>query len=130
MFFFFILANSSADLNPNHTNTAITIIGKTKIILYTNKYIYHHRLRFLLSEARYQSIVKYGQEVQGNRNKLTITQTTKAHPGDAIFSIKLAIFGLHPKGTSITNHFPYRKKSFKLASHTNIPNIQTISLIK
>jgi len=74
-------------------------------------------------------MVKYGQEVHGNKNKLTINQTTKAHTGEVIFSIKPIILGLQANGTSIINHFPYQKKSFKLANHTSIPKTQTIIFI-
>ena len=31
-------------------------------------------------------------------------------------------FVLREKGTSMTNHFPYRNTSFKLANQTNIPS--------
>ncbi len=54
--------------------------------------------------------------------------TTNAHQGEETLSIMLCIFGLRENGTSMTNHFPYRKKSLRLANQTISHNIQTISL--
>lgn len=119
-------ANSSADLNHNHTTNAIIIIGKINIRLYIIKYIYPREFKFALSDARYHNIVKYGPDVHGSKNKLTINHTTNAHIGDTALSITFFIAGLQDNGTSITNPFLYRKKSFKFANHTTIHNIQTI----
>jgi hypothetical protein len=79
----------------------------------------------LLSAAKYHNIVKYGHEVQGSKNKLTANQTTKAQVGETALSISFFKFGLRENGTSITNPFPYRKKSFRFANHTIIHNHHT-----
>ena len=63
----------------------------------------------MLSELKYHNMVKYGQEEQGNKNRLTNIPTANAHQGDDTLSIISAIFGLREKGTSITNNFPYQK---------------------
>ena len=51
----------------------------------------------------------YGQEVQGNKNKLIINQTKKAQDGETILCNIDFIFGLHDSGTSILNHLSYQK---------------------
>ena len=122
-------ANSSADFTPNHTSNAIQIIGKMKIKLYTIKYINHQVLTELLSDAKYPSIVMYGPDVHGNKNRLTKNQTTNAQIGEVAFLITLCIAGLRASGTSMRNHSQYQKKSFIFASHTMIHNIHTIHLI-
>ena len=122
-------ANSSADFTPHQTNNVIIIIGSMKIKLYMIRYIYHRNWTLSLSDAKYQSIVIYGHEVQGSKNKLTINQTTNAHTGDVTFLIIFCIFGLHANGTSIRNHSPYRKKSLIFANQTIIHKIQTIRFI-
>ena len=83
----------------------------------------------MLSELRYPSMVKYGQEEHGSKNNDTTTQTTNAHAGEETLDIRSCILGLQEKGTSITNHLPYRKKSLRLASQTTIPSIQTMILM-
>jgi hypothetical protein len=123
------VASSSADFTHNHTSNVIQIIGKIKIKLYTIKYINHRVLTELLSEAKYHSIVIYGPDVHGNKNRLTRNQTTNAQIGEVALFIILCIAGLHAKGTSIRNHSQYRKKSFMFASPTIIHNIQTIRFI-
>ena len=90
------------------------------------RYIYHREFKFALSDARYHNIVKYGPDVHGSKNRLTINHTTNAHTGDTALFIIFFILGLHAIGTSITNHFLYQKKSFRFANHTTIHNIQTI----
>jgi hypothetical protein len=44
-------------------------------------------------------------------------------------SIIFFITGLREKGTSITNPFPYQKKSLRLANQTSIQSVQNINLI-
>jgi hypothetical protein len=122
-------ANSSADFTHNHTSSAIQIIGKIKIKLYTIKYINHQVLTELLSDAKYPSIVIYGPDVHGNKNRLTKNQTINAQIGDVAFLITLCNLGLRASGTSIRNHSQYQKKSFIFASHTIIPSIHTIHFI-
>ena len=90
------------------------------------RYIYPREFKFELSDARYHNIVKYGPDVHGSKNKLTINHTTNAPKGDTALSMIDFIFGLQDNGTSITKPFLYRKKSFKLASQTTIHKIQTI----
>ncbi|MBU0626786.1 hypothetical protein KKH82_05210 [Patescibacteria group bacterium] len=80
----------------------------------------------MLSAARYHNIVKYGPDVHGRRNKLIKNPMMNAHIGEAILDIIFCILGLQANGTSITNHFPYRKKSLRLANHTNIQKTHTI----
>lgn len=82
----------------------------------------------LLCELRYHNIVKYGPDEHGSRNKLTNNPTANAHHGEDTLWIISWSFGLRDIGTSITNHFPYRKKSLRLASHTTIHKTQTTSL--
>ena len=122
-------ASSSADFTHNHTSSVIQTIGKIKIKLYTIKYINHQVLTELLSDARYPSIVIYGPDVHGNKNRLTRNQTTNAQTGEVAFLIILCIAGLRASGTSIRNHSQYQKKSFIFASHTMIPSIHTIHFI-
>jgi len=74
-------------------------------------------------------MVKYGPDVHGSKNKLTKNQTTNTHSGDTAHLITFCILGLQANGTSIINHFPYQKKSFRLANHTNIHKIHTIIFI-
>ena len=88
-----------------------------------------HVLTELLSDAKYHSIVIYGPEVHGNKNRLTKNQTINAQIGDVAFFITLCIVGLRANGTSIRNHSQYRKKSFMFASQTIIHNIHAIRLI-
>lgn len=73
-------------------------------------------------------MVKYGHEEQGSKNKLTKMPTTNAPRGEDTLSINAIILGLRLKGTSMTNHFPYRKKSLIFASHTTNHKIPTTSL--
>lgn len=73
--------------------------------------------------------MKYGPEEHGNKKRLTKIHARNAHAGDVAFSITFFIAGLRANGTSITNHLPYRKKSFKLANHTRIQSVQNIILI-
>jgi|GEM_PF-2293190 len=91
--------------------------------------MYHRKLIFLDSDAKYQSIVMYGQEVQGSKNKLITNPVKNAHIGETMDFIVFCSLGLRDNGTSIINPLPYRKKSFKFASHTIIPSIQTIRLM-
>jgi len=104
-----ILANLSTLAYPKDTATAIANIGKTNIRLYINKYNNHRECNSLLCALKNQSIVKYGPDEHGNKNKLTNIHTKNAHIGDEIFSIISIILGLREKGTSITNRFPYQK---------------------
>lgn len=72
--------------------------------------------------------MKYGPEEHGSKNKLTNNHTKNAHRGEDTLWIISCIFGLRENGTSITNHFPYRKKSLKFASPTRTHSIPTTSL--
>ena len=68
----------------------------------------------------------YGHEVQGNKNKLTTIPIQNAPIGDVISWMIVFRRALRENGTSITNHFPYRNTSFRLANQTNIPRDQAI----
>ena len=123
-----ILAIVSTLAYQKATIAAIANIGNTKIRLYTIRQIYHRRLRSLLWELINHKMVKYGPDEHGSRNKLTSIQTANAHRGEETFSINDIILGLRLNGTSITNRFPYRKQSLRLASQTRSHNIPTTSL--
>lgn len=55
-----------------------------------------------------------------------MTPTRKAPAGENVFLIIFIMVGLQARGTSITNPFPYQKKSFKFARPTRRPIIPTI----
>jgi hypothetical protein len=50
--------------------------------------------------------------------------------GDVILCTNALRRVLHQKGTSITNHLPYQKTSFKFANHTKIPRDPAMNFIR
>jgi hypothetical protein len=97
----------SAD--PRDMRTVIITNGVINIRLYISKYIYHIIFIVELSLARYESIVRYGPQVQGSKNKLMSIPIKNAHIGECIFFIQDREEILNFSGISIVKYFPNQK---------------------